>query len=167
MLEASSRPFKPARTELLSRVMSIQEKHEDVAMPFDFNEDDSDVLAEYDEQVAEQRDEDETCSDDAVFQKLAFDFSTNDPNIPFEDLQQLDSVADRVEVKRLQGMKVFIDANDLQCESLDAVKSLSTRFVRAWRPKTIGGQERRSRLVAREFARLDERSDLFSQHQTP
>ena len=50
-------------------------------------------------------------------------------------------------------------------ENIDDVKALSTRFVRTWRAKVINSKQvwlRRSRLVAREFAWIDERFDLFS-----
>ena len=164
-LESSSRPTKSARIDVTSRISAVQEQHEDVVVPFDFQEVDIDLLVEDDEQLSEGHDEADMNADDADFHKLVFAYSNDEPNISFEELQHLDSIADRVEVKRLQGMGVLVGVDQLQCENLDNMKSLSTRFVRTWRPKTFSGKNvwlRRSRLVAREFAWLDERSDLFS-----
>ena len=55
-----------------------------------------------------------------------------------------------------------MEPNDV---SAGDMKSLSTRFVRTWRDKVFGQCRvwlRRSRLVAREYSWLADRSDLFS-----
>ena len=64
---------------------------------------------------------------------------------------------------RLKGMNVLVDMD--ASGDYEAMKSLSTRFVRTWREKVFGQRRvwlRRSRLVAREYAWLADRSDLFS-----
>ena len=84
----------------------------------------------------------------------------NEPNLTPKELQQLDAVADRVEVRRLQNMSVLINIEDMNADDIYQVKTLSTRFVRTWRAKVINSKQvwlRRSRLVAREFAWIDER----------
>ena len=88
-------------------------------------------------------------------QKVIFDFSPNEPNLTPEELQQLDAVADPVEVRRLQNMSVLINIEDMNADDIDQVKTLSRRFVRTRRAKVINSKQvwlRRSRLVAREFS---------------
>ena len=80
-----------------------------------------------------------------------------------EELQELDALADLVEIARLQQQGVLIPPEQVVG---DEVKTLSTKFVRSWRQKERRGARcwlRRSRYVAREFAWLTpEREDLFS-----
>lgn len=70
-------------------------------------------------------------------------------------LSQLDTLADKMELDRLQAMGVLLPVDSLaECEFVN-VKKLSTRMVRTWRDKRIGGRRvwlRRSRYVAREYA---------------
>ena len=76
----------------------------------------------------------------------------------------LDDIADRVEIQRIRDVQVLLPASEAS-ESNVAPKNLSTRFVRTWREKVIDNKHswlRRSRLVAREYAWLSERTDLFS-----
>lgn len=108
--------------------------------------------------------QDETDADvDNLLQELVYPWSKDEPSVPADELQRLDAVADRIEMNRLQKMRVMRDPSALMDT---ARKTLSTRFVRKWRPKTIDGVFswlRRSRFVAREFAWLDDsKESLFS-----
>ena len=86
----------------------------------------------------------------------------HEPELIAEELQRLDSIADRVEVERLSGLNVLLEDNlpsDAKC--------LSTRFVRTWREKKDQDGNAiwltRSRLVAREYTWLQpDREALFS-----
>ena len=80
-----------------------------------------------------------------------------------DELTRLDALADKLELHRLERLQVLQDPARVPADS----KVLSTRFVRTWREKhDASGQPiwlRRSRFVAREFARLEpERESLFS-----
>ena len=56
--------------------------------------------------------------------------SASHTQLPHEELQKLDALADQVEVQPLVGLEVLKDDNlPLDC------KTLSTRFVRTWREK--------------------------------
>jgi len=66
----------------------------------------------------------------ACLKELSFPYSAQEPDLPQEELQRLDALADQVEVQRLIGLEVLKDDNlPLDC------KALSTRFVRTWREK--------------------------------
>ena len=54
----------------------------------------------------------------------------------FEELQELDALADLVEITRLQQRGVLIPPE--QVEGVD-IKTLSTKFVRSWRQKERRG----------------------------
>ena len=91
-------------------------------------------------------------------------YGPEEPNLSQAELDSLDALADQHEISRLLGMTVLNKGSPLS----SALKVLSTRFVRTWRvkPHPVTGQPsylRRSRLVAREFARDDPaRSGLYS-----
>ena len=58
--------------------------------------------------------------------------SASHRQLPHEELQKLDALADQVEVQPLVGLEVLKDDNlPLDC------KTLSTRFVRTWREKKM------------------------------
>ena len=137
-LEASTRPSKAARTEPRSvRAMAMQEQHEDEVLTFSFEDDDLDMMQLYDEEISDEP-YDEADTEDSDLQKVIFDFTPNEPNLTPEELQQLDAVADRVEVRRLQNMSVFINIEDMNSDDIYQVKTLSTRFVRTWFPSKCG-----------------------------
>ena len=80
-----------------------------------------------------------------------------------EELTRLDSLADQLELKRLEKLCVLQDPSTVPANS----KVLSTRFSRTWREKHNSKGDpiwlRRSRFVVREFAWLEpEREGLFS-----
>ncbi|CAE7362425.1 unnamed protein product [Symbiodinium sp. CCMP2456] len=80
-------------------------------------------------------------------------------------LRELDDIADQHELNRLKKMGVLLPPETVN-DTGGPVKRLSTKMVRTWREKsTPAGEQiwlRRSRYVAREFAWLSEREDLFS-----
>ena len=94
-----------------------------------------------------------------------------EPVVDSVELQSIDEVADQVEIQRLQSMGVIISP-EKYTGSLG--KELSAKMVRTWRKKTRTVQNelgetmevpawmRRSRMVAREFAFLEQRDDIYS-----
>ena len=95
---------------------------------------------------------------------LWFPFSNNEPELPDEVLQELDNLADKVEVDRLLEMGVMCKSQDYNDERGLGVP-LSAKFVRTWRKKERNGEQmwlRRSRLVAREFNFMERRTDVFA-----
>ena len=112
-LEASTRPSKAARIEPRSvRAMAVQDQHEDEVLTFSFEDDDLDMMQLYDEEISDEP-YDEADTEDSDLQKVIFEFSPNEPNLTPEELQQLDAVADRVEVRRLQNMSVTLKTSML------------------------------------------------------
>ena len=112
-LGASTRPSKAARIEPRSvRAMAVQDQHEDEVLTFSFEDDDLDMMQLYDEEISDEP-YDEADTEDSDLQKVIFEFSPNEPNLTPEELQQLDAVADRVEVRRLQNMSVTLKTSML------------------------------------------------------
>lgn len=96
-----------------------------------------------------------------------FPYERNEPNLSDEQMMELDSIADGIEVLRLLSMDVLLDSS---CWEGSSYKQLSTRFVRTWRDKEmeVDGKTtrvwlRRSRFVARGFSWLsDDKQSMFS-----
>ena len=150
-LEASPRPSKQAHFEDADKTMAIHEQHEDEELVFTFDEAEVDLLEDFDEGLDEPEADPNNESDGThgLLEILMFPFDIGEPEVSAEELMRLDAIA---------------VLEDLQ-SSHDTMKTLSTRFVRTWRDKTYGSRRvwlRRSRLVAREFAWLCARNDLFS-----
>ena len=144
-----------------------------VQIVLDFDEDSFDFLDQHDDEVTDEPWSDEFLHEgSALFdlagstQQLIFpDDGAGEPQLSIQDMIQLDSLADRVEIERLTKLGVLLPPDSLQCEPGQHPKTLSTRFVRTWREKVIDNKRvflRRSRYVAREFAWLDQRQDLYS-----
>ena len=158
-LEASDRPSKQARTH---DVMAVREKHEDEELEFCFQDDDVEMLENYDEDLEPYEVFDASDGTEGL-EELIYEYSVHEPQLSIEELKRLDAVADGIEVKRLRGMNVLMDMDAYG--DYENMKSLSTRFVRTWRDKVFGQRGvwlRRSRLVAREYSWLADRSDFFS-----
>ncbi|CAE7679056.1 RE2 [Symbiodinium sp. CCMP2592] len=90
-----------------------------------------------------------------------------EPELSPEELEALDVIADGVEIARLEGMSVLLPETAVHSKEYEGQEptKLTTRMVRTWREKQIGDTPvwyRRSRYVAREYAWLSERHDLFS-----
>ena len=93
-----------------------------------------------------------------------FPYSVDEPAVYGETLQHLDRIADEVEIARLKDMHV-LEHKEAQQDLQQLGSDLTARFVRTWRRKEGDGKEqwlRRSRLVAREFNRMELRDALFS-----
>ena len=91
-------------------------------------------------------------------------YSVDAPAVYGETLHHLDRIADEVEIARLKDMHV-LEHEEAQQDLQQLGSDLTAKFVRTWRRKERDGKEqwlRRSRLVAREFNRMDLRDDLFS-----
>ncbi|CAE7041985.1 unnamed protein product [Symbiodinium sp. CCMP2592] len=89
-------------------------------------------------------------------------FSETEPVCDASELEAIDAAADSFELDRLTKAGVLE-----QSESwLEGHRTLSSKYVRTWRPKVIKGERvwlRRARLVAREFAHLGPgRQHLFA-----
>ncbi|CAE7303180.1 unnamed protein product [Symbiodinium sp. CCMP2592] len=99
-------------------------------------------------------------------QKLMFPRSGDDPpSLSQDKLDEIDLVAEFVEIERLKKLSVLLDPSTLDGHSAGEVKRLTTRMVKDWREKVHQGKPiwlRRARYVAREFAWLCERSDTFA-----
>ena len=89
-------------------------------------------------------------------------FSEIEPQCSASEQAEIDAAADAFELARLLGSSVLEQMQSWQ----PGHRTLSSKYVRSWRAKTLGGEKkwlRRSRLVAREFAHLDpERQHLFA-----
>ena len=126
---------------------------------FDF-EDNDDWDHVDDENVASKSNEDD-------MKKLMYPYDKEEPQLTDEQMVELDWIADKIEIQRLPGMGVLLNAS---CLDGTAYKQLSTRFVKTWRDKemVLDGKPtrvwvRRSRFVAREFAWLsDDKQSTFS-----
>ncbi|CAK9082159.1 unnamed protein product [Durusdinium trenchii] len=98
--------------------------------------------------------------------ELWYPFSESEPQLSEQQMSYLDEIANKVEVQRLKNMNVLQDSNGFSGE-LDT--SLSAKFVRTWRKKTLDGVSmylRRSRLCAREFNFMEYRTDVYSPSST-
>lgn len=90
---------------------------------------------------------------------LCMPYTPLEPELSDSELSKLDAL------DRLQAMGVLLPDDSLAEHEFVNVKKLSTRMVRTWRDKRIGGRRvwlRRSRYVAREYAWMTpERQDFF------
>ena len=97
-------------------------------------------------------------------ERLWWRITPEEPTLDPAVLSELDIIADRLEVTRLQEMDVLVGEESLAV-GISLGGDLTARFVRTWRKKSKGKDEfwlRRSRLVAREFNKLCVRDDLYS-----
>ena len=163
------RPEKQARLSAISQQLGeeFDEKHEDENMHFDFSSEELEFLEDYDNDFYYYEDDydyeayDVTATPDSKLKALIFPYALQEPQLSEAELQVLDGLANELEMERLRDMKVLNDPS----EAGESPKRLSTRFVRSWRDKYVAGEHvwlRRSRFVAREYAWVDQRSDLFS-----
>ena len=142
--------------------------HEDESFQFCFDQHESEYLEDYDDDLRDGSEANEQADPDltAAKEQLIFpDTGHGEPQLDAARLQELDALADKIEIERLIGLGVLLPPDDLLSNSQVPPKTLSTRFVRTWREKTVEGRKvhlRRSRYVAREFAWQEERQDLYS-----
>ena len=179
-LETNPRPAKQLKIDALSsyNVLSLfGMEHEDEPNTTWFEEDDIDMMEEYDYMLEDESEcpnfgalgedgEISTADFEANIDKLCKPFSKHEPELTNDELAELDMLADQVEIGRLKSMGVLVQVEDLQLAPGQKPKELSTKFVRTWRDKVVKGNRvwlRRARYVAREFAWLTpDREDLFS-----
>ena len=91
-----------------------------------------------DEQVTDENFEGDL---ESMLDRLSKPYSKEEPMMDVEELQELDALADLVEITRLQQQGVLIPLEQVEG---DDIKTLSTKFVRSWRQK-----ERRGARCAR------------------
>ena len=147
-----------------ARISAVFE-HEDDEHPMPFEDGDVDELESYDWSLDDEMERgSDDVSDTALLKQLCFPYSTAEPQLSDNDLQ-IDTIADHLEISRLRKMGVLLPTDGYDYKG-QVPKRLTTRMVRAWRDKYIDDQRvwlRRSRYVARDFARLSpDRPDLFS-----
>ena len=147
------------RKRLRLNAVSIGEQeyhHADEELELPFTEAELDELQAYDSQLWDDE-WDDFEPEGEIPSILIREFSEQEP--PCDDAT--DEAASLFEVDRLTRMGVLEGVNGV----LEDHRSLSTRFVKTWRAKTIGGNKvwlRRARLVAREYAFLNPTETFFS-----
>ena len=147
-------------------IRKVTYAHEDEHVELAFGKDDVDCLEEYDMVEFQDAKDEFLESDGGLDPRLCKPRDSDlEPECDALELQGLDAMADSVELGRLVSMGVLIKK---ECESdVKGSTHLTTKMVRTWRPKESGIplQEvwyRRSRFVAREYAWLSERTDIFA-----
>ena len=155
------RPAKQAKILASSQqIMAAMEiDHEDEPNLTQFLDEKLDYMEDYDYDIADEQVIDENFEGDleSMLDKLSRLYLKEEPVMDYEELQELDALADLVEITRLRQQGVLIPPEQVEGEE---IKTLSTKFVRSWRQKERKGAKcwlRRSRYVAREFAWLTPR----------
>ena len=166
-----------APKQLRMNVISYADMHEDMEpdlLQDAFGEDVIDSLESYDFDVEDDDDWDHVDDENVAStgneddtKKLMYPYGKEEPQLTDEQTVELDGIADKIEIQRLLGIGVLLDAS---CLDGTAYKQLSTRFVRTWRDKemVVDGKPtrvwvRKSRFVAREFSWLsDDKQSMFS-----
>ena len=141
----------------------------DIAMGMDFDfgvfpeESDTGLNDSYDPDYQEGGDDVDFGNEDE--ERLWWPFGPEEPVLDSDLLVELDTIADQLELTRLQEMSVLVKEEDLSPD-VELGGDLTARFVRTWRKKSKGNEDfwwyRRSRLVAREFNKLCVRDDLYA-----
>ena len=150
-------------TPCVAHVMQVSYEHEDESPALAFDGDTLESLEDYDEGFLE----DQPVEAELLSELCLPRTSDLEPDLPSKRLQALDELADSVEIERLKGMSVLMPEEAIynkEHEGQEATK-LTTRMVRSWREKEVNSKPvwyRRSRYVAREYAWLSVRHDLFS-----
>ena len=172
--EDSSRAPKQLRMNVISYADIREDMEPDLSQDA-FGEDVIDSLETYDFDVEDDEDWDHvddenvaSTSNEEDMKKLTYPYDKEEPQLTDEKMVELDGIADKIEIQRLLGVGVLLNAS---CLDGTVYKQLSTRFVRiTWTDKemVIDGKPtcvwvRRSRFVAREFAWLsDDKQSMFS-----
>ncbi len=157
-----------SQNDVQSICQALSLDHEDEPNPTHFEQGELDDLEDYD--VGLELEENDALNPDVAesdmresIDRLCMPYTSHEPDIPADELANLDALAGQVEISRLKGLGVLLPVSSLPEGD---VKRLTTRFVRAWRDKTINNERkwlRRSRYVAREFSWLSpDRQDSFS-----
>ena len=146
-------------------IRKVTYAHEDEHMELTFGKDEVDGMEDHGAEFDYEDGPEEVLEGDLNPELCKPRSSDIEPECDPEELELLDSMADMVELGRLVSMGVLIKQ-----ESESDVKGstqLTTKMVRTWRPKELGNPPedvwyRRSRFVAREYAWLSERTDIFA-----
>ena len=150
-------------TPCVAHVMQVSYEHEDESVPLAFDGETLEELEDYDESFL-----DDQIGDSELLPELCFPRTSEiEPCLSPDELASLDEIADAVEIDRLKKMSVLLPEEAASGEQYagQSPTKLTTRMVRTWREKTVGNEPvwyRRSRYVAREYAWLDVRHDLFA-----
>ncbi|CAE7314572.1 unnamed protein product, partial [Symbiodinium sp. KB8] len=146
----------------VTEIRKVTYTHEDESVELAFDQDAIDDMEDYD---YEEYNDDQIGDAGDLDQRLCRPRDSDvEPECGEEEMRVLDSIADQVEITRLKSMSVLQDPSSMD---LSQAVHLTTKMVRTWRQKETGNPPvpawyRRSRYVAREYAWLSERTDLFS-----
>ena len=146
----------------VTEIRKVTYTHEDESVELAFDQDAIDDMEDYD---YEEYNDDQIGDAGDLDQRLCRPRDSDvEPECGEEEMRVLDSIADQVEITRLKSMSVLQDPTSMD---LSQAVHLTTKMVRTWRQKETGNPPvpvwyRRSRYVAREYAWLSERTDLFS-----
>ena len=161
IVECDERPCFACIQQIGTETTAVYE-HEDELPVLSFDPESLDDLEDYDASLLEDHVTDQEI--DPALCRPRFDDVA--PELPAQELAALDRMADDIEIERLIKMGVLLPESAAEAEYPDQVPTkLTTKMVRTWREKTVEAKEvwfRRSRFVAREYAFLSERADLFS-----
>ncbi|CAE7329769.1 RE2, partial [Symbiodinium microadriaticum] len=150
-------------TPCVAHVMQVSYEHEDESVPLTFDGETLEELEDYDESFL-----DDQVGDSELLPELCLPRTSEiEPCLSQDELASLDEIADAVEIDRLKKMSVLLPEEAASGEQYagQSPTKLTTRMVRTWREKTVGDEAvwyRRSRYVAREYAWLSVRHDLFA-----
>ena len=97
-------------------------------------------MESYDYGVEDEQVTDEIYAGDfeSMLDRLSRPLTKAEPEVSEDELQELDALADFVEIARLQQQGVLVAPEELGAQE---VKRLSTKFVRSWREKHAVKQE--------------------------
>ena len=145
----------------VTEIRKVTYTHEDESVELAFDQDANDGMEDYD---YEEYDDDQIGDAGDLDQRLRRPRDSDVEPECGEEMRVLDSIADQVEITRLKNMSVLQDPSSMD---LSRAVHLTAKMVRTWRQKETGNPPmpvwyRRSRYVAREYAWLSERTDLFS-----
>ena len=139
-LDDSARPAKQAKVSApAQQIMAAMEiDHEDEPNLTQFLDEELDYMEDYDYNIEDEQMTDENFEGnlESMLDRLSKPYSKEEPMMDAEELQELDALADLVEIARLQQQGVLIPSEQVVG---DDIKTLSTKFVRSWRQKERRG----------------------------
>ncbi len=138
-LESNPRPSKQLKIDAFYVLSVFGMEHEDEPNTTWFEEEDIDMMEEYDDMLKDEGEDVEfpTSDIDSNIDKLCRPFSKHEPELSSEELAELDMLADQVEISRLKSMGVLVQVEHLQLAPGQKPKHLSTKFVRTWMNKLV------------------------------
>lgn len=139
--ELDSTPKAPKQMQM--QVISFADMREDMDPDLSakaFGEEVIDSLESFDFELEYDIDWDDgnemdiPTKDSELIKKLMFPYERNEPNLSDEQLMELDSIADGVEIQRLSSINVLLGSSCLEGSSY---KQSPTRFVWTWSDKEM------------------------------